>query len=461
VLPWLLVFAAAAAPQAAPLVVTVSPPLDPAGAPWIVQLLEESSEGRKPVDGHSVDAEGRWGTSAARRGGLYRLRVTTEAGAGWFADEKPFEWSGSGSSAGTREIRLGTSALRGTVWLGKKRLRSRVTFTDRDGLVSVPFATEEDGAFEGVLPRDGWWSVTVAADRPHFRTTFDVKVDPVFRDGTPPDVEIRVVSKVIQGEIVDLKNVRVPLASLSVRGGDRNSDSLEVEGGSFRWERVVDGWMSVQASTPGGPGRIDWSPQKSVRVSGGWVDPGFLALGIRPTYVLKGRAVLPSGESAAGARIRLLSSPFYEIRTTPADGRFRMTVSGGGENACLLVVDPSKAARLVSVPAAETEQDVPVAETPGTLSLEFTPPRGRPIGALIANACKLSWFWLHEIPGAQAAGKASLMQAQAAAFRASAGSYSLCGLEYGDFDDDAEVPPEACVSGVLPPGGTLQLRLNP
>ncbi len=46
-------------------------------------------------------------------------------------------------------------------------------------------------------------------------------------------------------------------------------------------------------------------------------------------------------------------------------------------------------------------------------------------------------------------------------FRASAGAYAFCGLEYGELDDDAEIPPEACVSGVLPPGGTLSLRLNP
>ncbi len=108
-LPWLLLLAFAAAPQAPPLVVTVSPPLDPAGAPWIVQLFEESSEGRKPVDEHPVDAQGRWSTSAARHGGLYRLRVSTEAGAGWFADEKAFEWDGS---AEPREVRLGSSAFR-------------------------------------------------------------------------------------------------------------------------------------------------------------------------------------------------------------------------------------------------------------------------------------------------------------------------------------------------------------
>ncbi|HVO50146.1 MAG TPA: hypothetical protein VMV60_04080 [Thermoanaerobaculia bacterium] len=457
-LPWLLLLAVAAAPQAAPLVVTVSPPLDPAGAPWIVQILEESSEGRKPVDGHSVDAEGRWNTSAARRGGLYRLRVSTEAGAGWFADEKPFEWSGSASSAAPREIRLGASALRGTVWLGKKSLRSRVTFTDRDGLVSVPFATEEDGTFEGVLPRDGWWSVTVAADRPHFRTTFDVKVDPIFRDGTPPDVEIRVVSKVIQGEIVDLKNVRLPVASLTIHGVDRNSDSLNVEEGRFTWDRVVDGWMSVQASAYAGPGRLDWSPQKSVRVSGGRVDPGFLTLEIRPTYVLKGRAVLPSGEPAAGVTIRSLSSAFHEELRSAADGRFRMTVRGGGASACLLVLDPSKAARLVSVPASQSEENVPVADRPGTLSLEFTPRGERRIGALVADGCKFSWYWFWRLPEVVEGSQGSTLTAR---FRVSAGSYALCGLEYGDFDEDAEIPPEACVTGVLPPGGALTLRLNP
>jgi hypothetical protein len=206
---------------------------------------------------------------------------------------------------------------------------------------------------------------------------------------------------------------------------------------------------------------FDSSPFRKVRVSGGWVDPGFLSLEIRPTYALKGRAVLPSGEPAAGARIRLVSSPFYEIRTTPADGRFQMEIRGGGERACLLVVDPAKAARLVPVPASESEQDVPLAVSPGTLSLEFTPRGERRIGALVADGCKLSWFQFNAIPGALTAGKPSSILAMTAAFRASAGGYSLCGLEYGEFDEDAEIPPEACVSGVLPPGGGLQLRLNP
>ncbi len=82
-----------------------------------------------------------------------------------------------------------------------------------------------------------------------------------------------------------------------------------MEGGGFTWDRVVDGWMSVYA-TVAGLGRFDQSPRRSVRVSGGWVDPGFLTLEIRPTYVLKGRAVLPTGEPAAGARIVSLSSTF-------------------------------------------------------------------------------------------------------------------------------------------------------
>jgi len=447
-----LALAAAVAGTPAALTVRVVPATDPRGGVWHVQLFEESSEGRKPVDERPVDAGGAWTSTAARPGSFYRLRVKTEAGGGWWADEKAFEWDGS---AEPREVRAGTSAFRARLVLGKKPLSGRVTFTDRDGLVSVPFAAKTDGTFEGVLPRDGWWSVTVAADRPHFKTTFDVKVDPVFRDGTPPDVEIRVVSKVIQGEIVDLKNVPVPVASLSVSGFQ---EPLKVEGGWFTWDKVVDGWMTVHATAPAGPGGLDWSAWKSLRVSGAWVDPGFIALEIRPTYTPKGRAVLPSGDPAAGARIRIVSSPFYEIRTTPADGRFRMTVRGGGENACLLVVDPSKAARLVPVPASESEQDVPVAEKPGTLSLEFTPRGERRTGTLVANGCKLSWFQFRDLPQNASGSTVSVMKST---FRVSAGSYALCGLEYGDFDEDAEIPPEACVSGVLPPGGTLQLRLNP
>jgi hypothetical protein len=444
---WLIL--ALAAP-AAGLSIRVTPTADPHGGAWRVVLLEETPDARKPVDEHPIGVDGLWRSGALRREALYRVQVKTEAGGGWYADEKPFEWTGS---AELRDVRLFSSAFRGTLFLGKKRLSGRVTFVDRDGLIAVPFSTKPDGTFEGVLPRDGWWSVTVSSDRPHFQTTFDVKVDPVFRDGTPPDVEIRVVSKVIQGEIVDLNNKRVPVASLSVSGFQ---EPLNVEGGWFTWDRVVDGWMRISASSRGANG-FDASPSRTVRVEGGWVDPGFLALEIRPTYILRGRAILPSGDPAPATRVRLLSS-FSENRVVPADGRFQMMVRGGGENACLLVVDPSKAARLVPVPASETEQDVPVAEAPGTLSLEFTPQGTRRFGALLANGCKLSWFQFRHLPQTASSSTATMTKST---FRASEGAYSLCGLEYGDFDEDGEIPPDACVSGMLAAGGVLSLRLNP
>jgi hypothetical protein len=451
---WLvLALAAAAAEPPATFSIRVSPAADPRAGGWQIQLLEESADGRKPVDEGPLRADGTWETHAIRRGGRYRVRVATAAGEGWYADAEPFEWDGSTEP---REVRLGSSAFRATLILGKKRLSARATFTDRDGLVSVPFSTRTDGRFEGVLPRDGWWNVTVASDRPHFQTTFDVKVDPVFRDGTPPDVEVRIASRTIHGEIVDLRNERVPVASLSVSGFQ---EPMKVEGGWFTWDKIFDGWMSVHASRRG-PTGLEMSPRAIVRVEGGWVEPGFVALEIRPTYTLRGRAVLPSGDPAPGTRIRLLS-PSYERRVAPADGRFQMTIRGGGENACLLVVDPSKAARLVPVPASETEQEVPVAVAPGTLSLDFTPRGTRRIGALVANGCKLSWFQLNEIPGAMSAGKSASIMSMTATLRASAGSYALCGLEYGDFDEDAEIPPDACMSGTLAPGGTLSLRLDP
>jgi hypothetical protein len=134
-LVWLLLALVTAGSEAPiPLAVRVAPAAEPRGGTWRVQLLEETSEGRKPVDEHPVDAEGAWTSTAARRGRFYRLRVATETGDGWYADEKPFEWDGS---AGPREVRLGTSAFRATLVLGRRPLSGRVTFTDRDGLVSV------------------------------------------------------------------------------------------------------------------------------------------------------------------------------------------------------------------------------------------------------------------------------------------------------------------------------------
>ena len=48
-----------------------------------------------------------------------------------------------------------------------------------------------------------------------------------------------------------------------------------------------------------------------------------------------------------------------------------------------------------------------------------------------------------------------------ATFLASAGAYALCGLDYGGLFDDGEIPPRACVSGVLLPGSALKLHLDP
>jgi hypothetical protein len=135
-----------------------------------------------------------------------------------------------------------------------------------------------------------------------------------------------------------------------------------------------------------------------------------------------------------------------------------MTVRGGGENACLLVAGPSKAARLARVPASETEQDVPVADAAGTLLLEIPGSSWNRIGALYAQGCRLSWFLLREIPGAVFGDTNSR---RGATFRAAAGAYALCGLEYADLDEDGEIAPDACVSGTVAPGGTLSLRLNP
>ncbi len=446
---WLALALIAAVSEAPiPLTVRVVPAADPRGGPWRVQLFEESSEGRKPVDEHPVDVDGGWSSSAARHGVFYRLRIATEAGDGWYADDRPFEWD---PERGPREVRLASSAFRATLVLGKKPLSGRVTFTDRDGLVSVPFASKTDGTFEGVLPRDGWWSVTVAADRPHFKTTFDVKVDPVFRDGTPPDVEIRVVSKVIQGEIVDLKNARVPVASLSVSGFQ---DPVKVEGGGFTWDRVVDGYMSLYAIA-----NRQWSPRVTVKVSGGWVDPAFVALEVRPTHEFRGRVVQADGVPAPGARVFVAGSPPYLLGTeSGADGRFRLTVRGREDDACLVVLDRTRAVRMARSPISESEQDVPLAESPGRLSLDF-PAWGSDGRAaqFVQAGCRVSsnYFRIFGVATVPAGLRS------AATFRAESGPYSLCSVPIEDLDDESPVEPSACVSGVLPPGGTLSLRLNP
>ena len=75
---------------------------------------EESSESRKSIDEHPVDADGAWSTSAARYGVFYRLRITTKAGGSWYADDRPFGGPGSrpATCASPRAFRARSSSAK-------------------------------------------------------------------------------------------------------------------------------------------------------------------------------------------------------------------------------------------------------------------------------------------------------------------------------------------------------------
>ena len=331
---------AATAADASTIRVTVSPVLDPRGNSWRLQLLEEGSDGRSSVTFEGpVRTDGAWSADALRKGRRYRLRLKTDENEGWLADEKPFE---ALETPMTRVLTPEFHRFRGVVLLGKKPLAAHVTFEAVGGLVSIPFLAKEDGSFEGMLPRDGWWTVDVSTNHPHLRKKLDVRVDPPARDGSPPEVEVRLTSRSLEGEIVDENGSLLPTrAYLNFNRTTGGEDFFQerVEGGTFLFERFVPGAYYVSAGVRGG----DSEDVFFTVAEGGTVDPGFVSLVIHPRNALRGRVVSPSGAGIAGAGVNVVN-PVGGGRTTPvradADGRFAVDVPGGASDVCLVVVAP-------------------------------------------------------------------------------------------------------------------------
>lgn len=348
--------------------IEIAPPLDWLNRPWTVKLTRQSdySSGFDRVPPIT--------RQAARDGKL----VVPNQAPGTFAvqvlDSQANSMYGSLSvpvrSAEDLPLRIeiGLVALSGEVTLGDAALPARLWFGGRRGEVSVEMQSDLRGKFAGVLPRDGWWPLEVAADDPPVDLDMRVEV----RADANGDAELRV-------EFPDTELFgRVLYEDGSPAGGARVS--LKVEGvgsgqvagaaGEFTFRGISAGIATLGAHQRAQGERLS-SEIALVPVSES-IPAGPVELRLRRGRRISGR-VVAEGVPVAGAIVELRAlEPATAARTdaarTDESGEFSLTVDPNATLLTAIVSPPGMALTSRVVPAGEPIL-LEVARRGGTLQL--------------------------------------------------------------------------------------------
>lgn len=437
---------------------TVDPPVDPWGAPWLVELSR--LEVKSTADVHLVDSakvaeSGTW-SRAGLTPGDYFVKIRRVRGV-WHSR---LVHLGAGDDAVA--IRIPLAKVAGELKLGDAPLAGTVWFGGELGEISIPIRTLPDGHFKAYLPivGDGVWNeVDVAADAPFVRTTItDVRLQGPDADGIST-VSLVLPDNRLFGEVVteDGKPTSANATVFaSMRGGNFPPLQAEVdEAGIFSFTGLKPGPYSVYAAGTDGE-----STAKDVEVDE--TTAAELKIQLRREKLLAGIVRSRHG-AVAGARV----SAFPEDRTgfgivqwdqTDFDGRFAVAVPPGAQNATLTVSAPGYAYTLVAVPAMPGEPLSLFVEQDGGHILADLPPYEPPRQPYLFQGRAFVSF-------------ASLEQARVAVKDRDA--HAITDLAPGQYDVCIATPQEAlllaasaarsrerCLTGFVARGSVLALRAH-
>ncbi|MEO1369387.1 MAG: hypothetical protein AAFX50_19590, partial [Acidobacteriota bacterium] len=349
--------------------VSLDPPLDPWGRPWKVWIERKTEEATVwQTIASGVAADGSWNAPPLRPGELV-LRVTDSLGGKWLRDRLV---TVGGAEAFFRSIEV--VPIRGTIALGDEPIQASILFGS--GTAAVQVVSDEQGDFEGSLPREGEWRV-------RFETGHgEVGAQPVEVRKRPgksyAELEFELPSTRVEGRVTKGGEPAEALvvAVSGVVGSQeppRGRIALSVrtdEEGLFEVAGVEPGELSIRASSR--TAETEW---KALMVREEEVDRIHLELTDRKT--VRGRLMGSTGGLAA----RLIVLPDASIGMTTASdarGHFELKVQSQTQRV-RVVVAPARQGlffRRFDLGAAEHEEVVVVAPA-GAGALSFIPPKPR------------------------------------------------------------------------------------
>jgi len=421
---------------------TLLPPQDPNGKPWMVELLE-ARDGVKTATIVTAPASlgGSWSTEGLASGRRLMVRVRTSTGQAWWADSSGFELTGP---IHRRTVELGVEEITGTLRLGKEPLAGLLTFGAPEENVAIEIRSDEDGQVRGLLPRLGAWRVLVSSEMPALRRQLDVDI-PRGPDGRGR-IELELADRALTGEIVDEdgKHLERALLTITASATERRESAQErVEGGMFRVTGYEPGRYLLRAV---GGGRV--SETVPVEIASDGSSP-FVRIVAVPRAVIDLRLLTESGSPIPAARVELLrTTQFPGLSSmsgrTDTAGRVSFPTHPGVAQQCFAVSQPGLPFRVFAVAPGPDMQDVVVPTAGGTLEIEAATPKEGEVVLLWQGGCFVPFPLLKARTGGDATRFPSVAP----------GEYRLCRHPAGT------LAPTACSSGFLASYGVLPLRLK-
>lgn len=442
--------------------VVIDPQESPSGRPWNATLSARSglAEPQGSVYQGETDSQGVW-TLTGVGAGTYSL-LLQDGEARWLFEDLEV-------SPNTREIPITVPGvrIRGRLLLGEKPFQATVWFGGRSASERAGFAADEDGEFEGLLPREGTWPVEVMLER---EGAGRVKLEPLEIRKLPGSryahVEIRAPNTRLWGQVVDEGGNPVPRAHLILQPLPGTATSFDCDrDGSFDVLGLAAGPLMVRAEE--GERESEWV-QAVIQENH---EPDALRLVLRNRVSIHGvitsrRGPVPGAWIEALSELNDAGAGSADQVVSGAAGEFTLRMPAGTRKVYVNVLAPGYATRMMIVPldAARPFLEIALEEIGGTLIFDFGDRTREEVlqlragllaheGSFVSLGSAWNWTRIRREP--------QLDPHRLVLPNMEPGEYLLClGPEAQQaIPRGQEAPPSQCMRGYLAPLQELTLRL--
>lgn len=447
-------------------VVEVTPATDTYGLPWTVALERGVDDPAAPGGFHTLegrtDPEGRF-RAPDQTTGRRRLEIRDSAGNKFHRDSDV--WIAPGGEAFIT-VELPLVSVTGRVTLDGKPEVATLHFGGRRGRRHVEIQTDDEGRFEGTLPKSGPWSIDV--ETAEFSTFTKVDVTPGL-DEHRAEVDIELPDTHLFGRVVDEQGnpVAGAVVEVSVREGFR--DETTANDGTFEARAIPPGLVTVAADLrKSGQEPLTSEPQLlELREEQplGPLELRLRSLERREVRVFRGSHPVPGAVVGLAARD---GSRFADRAITDLAGSARLRVDPKAREWDVILSAPGAMLSAFRRSNAGTPLEFQLEEQGGELTVELP----RPLEQLVTQGLQvvvlregvaIGLAWLAE--WRRGLGLPAGLESTATRLgfpRLAAGSYTVCLDRFEEARRALTAESEenvACRQGHLPAGGELSLEL--
>ncbi len=385
-------------PRVATLDIQVAPAADGKGRPWTLRLIPRATnEDKTKIVSARTDPTG-WQSIGGVVAGDYLLFIEDSGGSRWL--DKPLQVDGD--QALTLNLQL--VAVKGTANRGDDPFVGKLIFGGLYGTRTLTFTTDEDGHFEGFLPKEGKWEVEISSKdlgcAPCDGTGGSLRIPPVEVHEGPSGkalLDIEIPDTKLAGRVVveqttpDGEAIRrlqpgatVVVVRTSGSAEDRGRQAqIWTEDGGFELEGLEPGDVRVGAMLADPPYESDWA---TVHIEEGDHSPEPLELVLHAkTHLLV--SVSSAAGPVGGASVTALVTDGKSARgVSGADGAMSLELPPGATGTLLVeAAGYGMAFAPFRVRSGQTVQAVPLAPAAGSLVLSDLPYDVYSEGSLISE----------------------------------------------------------------------------